>query len=33
MATKKETNTEIFITEQKRETLNFCMHGYNPTHS
>jgi hypothetical protein len=30
MATKKETNTEIFITEQKRETLNFCVLGTTP---
>jgi hypothetical protein len=31
MATKKETSTEIFVTEQRRETLNFCIMG--TTHS
>jgi hypothetical protein len=30
MATKKETSTEIFVTEQKRETLNFCILGTTP---
>ena len=30
MATKKETSTEIFVTEQKRETLNFCIMGTTP---
>ena len=30
MATKKETSTEIFVTEQRRETLNFCILGTTP---
>jgi hypothetical protein len=30
MATKKETSTEIFVTEQRRETLNFCIMGTTP---
>jgi len=30
MATKKEVSTEIFVTEQRRETLNFCILGTTP---
>jgi hypothetical protein len=33
MATKKETSTEIFVTEQKRENAKLLHHGDNPTHS
>jgi hypothetical protein len=30
MATKKETDSTIYITEQRRETLNFCIMGTTP---
>lgn len=30
MATKKETSAEIFVTEQRREILNFCILGTTP---
>jgi hypothetical protein len=33
MATKKETSTEIFVTEQTPRDAELLHHGDNPTHS